>query len=112
MPIMEAVKLHDESIQAISQQLAAQFEAKGLVLVHKDTLDNLYQNQAKNQERERILAKQWVTVREIKKYSLLPNVKSEQTIRNMVEDGRIPKRFVYHDKSGVLNIATVFLRNR
>lgn len=83
---------------------------EGLVIVSQKELDNL-SGKKLLQNRNDLLNKKWLTIRELLSLELLP-VKSKQAIRKWIENGIISSKEVLTDSRGIIKISTSFLNRQ
>lgn len=105
---MSLVNLSPESISAISLEVANLLKAQGLAIVPIEMAQKLTDDDF-DARRKQLLSEKYVTPYKIWKFKLLENVKSLDTVKNMVKDGRIPAKFVVVDKKNRMKISTLFL---
>lgn len=91
----KTIELSKESINQINQALISELKNQGLVLV-PESLARV--SMVVHAQKKQILKKKFVTPFEIAKYGLINNVKSRQTVMNMIADGRIGKKEHFKDQ--------------
>ena len=107
---MGGILLDNKTLKTATELVMQVINDSGLLLVDEKAARFAYKF---NAEREKALKAKWVTPNTIQKYDLMLNVKSHQTVKNMVRDGKIPEHYYCYEmrkSTKVLMISTVFIK--
>jgi len=85
----------------VIQQIVDGLADKGLAVVPANLVEPAMTLQ---KARERILKRSKITPYEIEKFKLLPGAPTQNTVKNMVKDGRITDNEWFRDRTGKIYI--------
>ena len=100
---MEPVTLTPDTIQQLKKVLLQGFEEAGLVLLPRDAAKfSLKYYETRN----KLLQQEWVTAHKAAKYALVPTIKSVDTYKNYIKNGKISSNDQYQDDKGTYYVST------